>query len=118
MVAERSLHDSRDFSGLQGEGGVGEGLDHLRTPETAEPAAACRGARLVGVLFDERGEIDEESYQKQLEYAKLVIVRWFAPEVGLVKEQIGSPDFTRELVAVENKGWYSDTLQTNTNEEN
>ena len=34
----------------------------------------------------------------------LVIIRWFAPGVGLVKEQIGDPTHYRELVAVDREG--------------
>jgi hypothetical protein len=29
-----------------------------------------------------------------------VVQRWFAPGVGLVKEQLGTPEHVRELVAI------------------
>jgi hypothetical protein len=55
----------------------------------------------------ERGELDPELLNQELENAGLVVVRWFARDVGLVKEQIGSPDYVRELLAVENEGWFT-----------
>ncbi|RPH93719.1 hypothetical protein EHM69_09470 [candidate division KSB1 bacterium] len=53
-----------------------------------------------------RGEglISEEEYQQQKSAAGIAVVRWFASGVGLVKEQIGSPDHVRELVEVKRPG--------------
>ncbi len=47
-----------------------------------------------------RGEISAEELSRQTANSKLVVVRWFAPDIGLVKEQIGHSDFVRELLAV------------------
>ncbi len=51
-----------------------------------------------------RGEVSQTDYDKQLDDAARTVVRWFAPNVGLVKEQIGSPNFVRELVAIKSPG--------------
>ena len=55
----------------------------------------------------ERGELDAELLNQELENAKLVVVRWFALDVGLVKEQFGSSAYVRELLAIENEGWFT-----------
>lgn len=52
----------------------------------------------------ERGDLPEREYSRQLANAKLVIVRWFAAGVGLVKEQIGSDEHVRELLEIVNPG--------------
>lgn len=57
-------------------------------------------------LFDsltaryESSRLTKEQYDQQVADAKLVIQRWFAPGVGLIKEQIGSSDHIRELSAI------------------
>jgi hypothetical protein len=61
----------------------------------------------------ERGEMDEEMLAQQSDNAKLIVLRWFAKDVGLVKEQVGTARFVRELLAVENEGWFSPTAQSN-----
>lgn len=69
------------------------------------------------VLFDSldarhtRGDLSDEEYARETEQAGWIVVRWFAPGVGLVKEQIGSSEHTRELVEVVNPG-YGQTSQT------
>lgn len=50
------------------------------------------------------GSLTVQDYQLQIEQARLVVSRWFAPGVGLVKEQIGGPDYVRELVKVKHPG--------------
>ena len=55
-------------------------------------------------VWRERGELPDEIYQSQMAAARAVVIRWFASGVGLVKEQIGSPDHVRELVAVSEPG--------------
>jgi hypothetical protein len=64
----------------------------------------------IRARFD-RKEMDEEMLEKQLDNAKQIVIRWFAKDVGLVKEQIGASRFVRELLAVENEGWFSPTAQ-------
>ena len=50
------------------------------------------------------GVMSEDEYREQKAAAGIVIVRWFASGVGLVKEQIGSPDHVRELVEIKRPG--------------
>ena len=60
-------------------------------------------------LFDslaarrDRGELSTRDHEEELERARQVITRWFAPGVGLVKEQIGS-GITRVLMQIEKEG--------------
>ena len=60
-------------------------------------------------LFDtlsawrERGEIKPAEYAHERENAEQLVVRWFAPGVGLVKEQIGSA-IIRVLTGIEKEG--------------
>jgi hypothetical protein len=61
----------------------------------------------------EEEDMDEKMLAKQLDNAEQVVVRWFAKDVGLVKEQYGGTRFLRELVAVEKTGWFSATAQSN-----
>lgn len=65
--------------------------------------------------WKERGEMPPEEYDDWASHAHDRIVRWFAPGVGLVKEQINEGDLTRELVAVVKPGTGktdTDTTQT------
>ena len=71
----------------------------------------------INARFD-RGEMDGEMLAQQLDNAKLVIIRWFARGVGLVKEKVGTSRFERELLAVENKGWFSPSATAQPNEGN
>lgn len=52
----------------------------------------------------ERKELPDREYEQQLANANLVIVRWFAKGVGLVKEQLGSENHVRELVEIMKPG--------------
>lgn len=52
----------------------------------------------------ERSEMSADVYHDLVQRAGLVVIRWFAAGVGLVKEQIGEPTHVRELVAVERDG--------------
>jgi hypothetical protein len=52
----------------------------------------------------DQGTLTPAEHAQQLAQARLVVSRWFAPGIGLVKEQIGSPDFIRELIAVTDSG--------------
>lgn len=60
----------------------------------------------IGARFD-REEMDVEMYNQELANAKIVVVRWFARGIGLVKEQYVAMDHVRELLAVVNEGWYT-----------
>jgi len=51
-----------------------------------------------------RGAIEQGEYDAQMAAAEVVVVRWFASGVGLVREQIGNSDHVRELVAVVRPG--------------
>ncbi|MBU0507697.1 hypothetical protein KKH27_02500 [bacterium] len=51
-----------------------------------------------------RGELRDRDYQREKANAGLVIIRWFARDVGLVKEQLGSSEHVRELVEVVRPG--------------
>jgi hypothetical protein len=46
------------------------------------------------------GLIGEKVYARLTKVCQADIIRWFASGVGLVKEQLGSPDHVRELMAV------------------
>ncbi len=52
----------------------------------------------------QRDDITKDEFQRQLPNVNTVVVRWFAKDVGLVKEQIGSSDFVRELVEIVSPG--------------
>lgn len=52
----------------------------------------------------ERGELPDREYKRQLANADVVIVRWFAAGVGLVKEQLGSEEHVRELIEIVRPG--------------
>lgn len=60
-------------------------------------------------LFDtlsarrDRGQLKSADYERELENARQLIARWFAPGVGLVKEQIGS-GLIRVLTKIEKEG--------------
>ena len=54
--------------------------------------------------FYNRSEMTDAEFKQLAARANLVVVRWFATRVGLVKEQIGDPEHVRELVAVEREG--------------
>jgi hypothetical protein len=51
-----------------------------------------------------RGVITQRDYDVWNRNKDIVIRRWFAPGLGLVKEQIGGPEHTRELVAIVRPG--------------
>lgn len=54
-----------------------------------------------------RGALNEDQYLREREYAAWQTVRWFAAEIGLVKEQLGPPGqarIVRELLAVKSEG--------------
>jgi hypothetical protein len=53
--------------------------------------------------WQQRGELKKDDYNREVERAHQVIMRWFAPGVGLVKEQIGS-EITRVLLKIEQEG--------------
>ena len=74
------------------------------------------------LLFDsltvwrDRGELKASDYERELESARQLVVRWFAPGVGLVKEQIGT-GVIRVLTKIEKEGTgVTDTTQTQTYE--
>jgi hypothetical protein len=68
----------------------------------------------IQARFERKEEdMDEKMLAMQLDNAKQIVIRWFAQDVGLVKEQIGTARFVRELIAVENAGWFSPTAQSN-----
>ncbi|MDD5087616.1 MAG: hypothetical protein PHI18_02295 [bacterium] len=52
----------------------------------------------------DRDEVPGRDYERLMANGKLVIVRWFAPGVGLVKEQLGSEDRARELIEIVQPG--------------
>jgi hypothetical protein len=67
----------------------------LRTvTETLPPLFDSLSARLAST------RLTPSEYNSQLHAAQLVVQRWFAPGVGLVKEQLGTPEHVRELVAI------------------
>jgi hypothetical protein len=53
--------------------------------------------------WQQRGDLKKDDYNREVERARQVILRWFAPGVGLVKEQIGS-EITRVLMKIEKEG--------------
>ncbi|MBU0691344.1 hypothetical protein KKC97_05555 [bacterium] len=70
----------------------------------------------INARFD-RKEMDSEMFNQELENAKIVVSRWFARDVGLVKEQFGTSEYVRELLAVENEGWYTKPSTSSTEEQ-
>ena len=77
--------------------------------QLTEAGAAREHDRARPELFDtlsawrERGEIKPAEYAHERENAEQLVVRWFAPGVGLVKEQIGSA-IIRVLTGIEKEG--------------
>ncbi len=53
--------------------------------------------------WHERGAISNEEFERESANANLVVVRWFAPGVGLVKEKVGE-ELVRVLVEVAKAG--------------
>ena len=51
----------------------------------------------------DRGDLSTKEYEHELANSKLVVVRWFAPGVGLVREQVGD-DIIRVLQEVSSEG--------------
>lgn len=54
--------------------------------------------------WHEKALLADEDFETQLKRARIPVVRWFASGVGLVKEQIGGPEWVRELSAIEKMG--------------
>lgn len=64
------------------------------------------------LLRRDRGDLTGQEYENEIANAKLVVVRWFAPGVGLVREQVGS-EIIRVLAEVEQEGrGRVDTVET------
>jgi len=69
--------------------------------------------------FLDRDEMHREEFDRESQNAKMTIVRWFAPGVGLIKEQFDSPDYERELVEIVRPGvGQADTDSTNAETQN
>lgn len=52
----------------------------------------------------DRGAIGDDEFNARAANAGMVVVRWFAQGVGLVREQFGNSGRVRELVSIENPG--------------
>ncbi len=60
----------------------------------------------------DRGDLTGPEYERELANTKFVVVRWFAPGVGLIREQVGS-EIIRVLAEVEKEGrGLVDTVET------
>jgi len=89
---------------------VFEGYEPVTVPAGAFPSCYKTITTVQPVYLDSlrayhgRSEMDDATFDKLSARAGMVTIRWFAPDVGLVKEQIGDRSHVRELVAVEREG--------------